>query len=266
MQKEKTSRPDMVDILFEHRNKEYGAYAIRRAYPGHLLRGLVVGVALITSGAWLMARPQERWIAPMEKPRIDTVTLIPPPTTQMEILLPPPAVPHTATVPFTIPNVVPNDMPITDTVATQTDLNPVDAGVHDQSGPEPASNRQPASSTLPPAPEATPDKTVYESSEVDEPAEFPGGPAALGHFLHHRLQDPREDGDEGGRVNVKVLFVVGSNGELGNYRILDGGEDRFGAEVVRVLCKMPRWKPARQRNRPVAMHFILPVTFAPDGD
>ena len=101
---------------------------------------------------------------------------------------------------------------------------------------------------------------------MDEPAEFPGGSAALSRFLQQRLEDPRDNQEDGGRVAVKVLFVVGKNGELGDLRILDPGVDGFGSEVVRVLRKMPRWKPARQRNRPVAMHFILPVIFASNGD
>jgi protein TonB len=161
---------------------------------------------------------------------------------------------------------VPNDTPIKDTIAEQTDLDHAEAGTHVETGTAPTANPLPGSGAPASEPAPEPNKEVYESSEVDEPAEFPGGTVALGRFLQQRLQDPRSGSEEGGTVNVKVLFVVGRDGELGEYRILNAVEGGFGEEVVRVLRKMPRWKPARQRNRPVAMHFILPVTFTSIGD
>jgi protein TonB len=266
MQNGKTSKPDMLDILFEHRNREYGAYAIRRSYPGYLFRALVAGVVLITSGAWWMARPATEIVAGPAKPKGDTTPVVIQPPPDIEVTPPPPAETHPATVPYTAPLIVPNDTPIKDTLAEQSELDHAEAGSHQEAGTEPTSHPNMPTAATATEPPAAPEKEIYETSEVDEPAEFPGGTAALGRFLQQRLQDPRDGQEDGDKVAVKVLFVVGKDGELQDFRILDGGEARFGDEVVRVLRKMPRWKPARQRNRPVAMHFILPVIFASNGD
>ena len=80
--------------------------------------------------------------------------------------------------------------------------------------------------------------------------------------LQQRLQDPRDGSEDAdGQVKVKVMFVVSAEGEVGAFKPVGEAAPQFSEEVVRVLRKMPRWKPARQKGRPVAMYFALPVVF-----
>jgi protein TonB len=60
--------------------------------------------------------------------------------------------------------------------------------------------------------------------------------------------------------------VVGKDGQASQFLVTGSGGEKFDTEVIRVLRKMPIWKPARQNNREVAMYFIMPVSFTLIGD
>jgi protein TonB len=273
MHKNKSSHPDLLDILFENRNKAYGAYALRRAYPGHLARALAAGIVLITSGAWLASLHTNEPEATKAGPLIDTVVFAVKPPPRIDPPPPPnhriPSSTQAPTIRYMVPVVVPDhEIPVRDSLATVEELPPADPGTQDRPGSgttnDPQLPENASSSTL----SAEPAGDVYDKDDVEEAAEFPGGQAALGRFLQQRLGDPAQEDpsrDEG-KVKVSVLFVVGKDGDSGGFRIIDGEGTRFGVELVRVLREMPRWKPARRRNQPVAMYFIRPVAFASNGD
>jgi protein TonB len=65
----------------------------------------------------------------------------------------------------------------------------------------------------------------------------------------------------GERRTVQVRFQVSAEGEITKFEILQSGGSIFDREVIRVLKKMPKWKPAIQNGRPIAISFVQPVTF-----
>ena len=94
----------------------------------------------------------------------------------------------------------------------------------------------------------------------DEPALFPGGEKELIRFLQRNLHSPKGL-EEDEAVHVKIKFVVGFDGNLQSFTVLqDGGED-FNMEVIRVLKKMPKWNPGKKGGRNVPVYHILPVKF-----
>jgi protein TonB len=104
---------------------------------------------------------------------------------------------------------------------------------------------------------------VYEFGAVQEPASFPGGNKALLRFMENNIRDPRNgENDPAETVKVQVKFVVGKDGQPADFNVIGSGGEKFDKEVLRVLHKMPKWKPARQHNQEVAMFFIMPVSFA----
>lgn len=260
----RNERPDMLDIIFEHRNKDYGAYALRRGYASTMVRSLFAGVGITLTTAVLlsMRTPKADDLPRFHVNGIELTKVDPPPAP--DPVKPPPSRPPVHTVDFVTPRIVP-----TDQVDRQDQVKPIDSligasiGTQDISGTDPVGNTPTPAPAVAPAQEPAPVvKEVYESYEVDDPAEYPGGSAAMGRFLQQRLQDPRDGSDDAsGQVKLKVIFVVGTEGDVGAFRVQGDGDARFGEEVVRVLRKMPRWKPARQRGRPVPMYFALPVVF-----
>ena len=95
---------------------------------------------------------------------------------------------------------------------------------------------------------------------VESGPEFPGGREAWTVFLNRHLQTP-DYLEPGEKKLVLIRFFVDTDGAVNGFKVLQSGGAVFDDEVIRVLRKMPRWKPAIQNGHPVAVSFTQPVTF-----
>lgn len=111
-----------------------------------------------------------------------------------------------------------------------------------------------------PAAVAAADTTVY--TNVDQPAEFPGGRQGLNLFLGNNLKYP-EGAMRTGGGKVITRFIVEANGKLSNLHISQPARGDLNAEALRVVRAMPRWKPARLGGRAVRSWASLPLIFGP---
>ena len=92
--------------------------------------------------------------------------------------------------------------------------------------------------------------------------EFPGGETALFSFLSNRVQYPTDCQLEGIQGRVICEFYVSKNGDIEDVKVLrSGGHKSLDKEAVRVVKSMPRWKPGKERGKPVRVKFTLPVNF-----
>lgn len=96
---------------------------------------------------------------------------------------------------------------------------------------------------------------------VEQPAEFPGGQAALMKYLNNNIRYPEMAiaNDIQGRVHVE--FVIERDGSVGHARILKGVDKSLDKEALRVVNSMPRWQPGKNNGVAVRSYFTLPVTF-----
>ena len=96
---------------------------------------------------------------------------------------------------------------------------------------------------------------------VEEMPEFPGGDAALMRYLAKSVRYPviAEQNNIQGRVYIQ--FVINTNGEVTNAIVLRGVDPSLDKEAIRVVENMPRWKPGKQRNKPVRVSFTVPINF-----
>ena len=99
---------------------------------------------------------------------------------------------------------------------------------------------------------------IYSSADVMP--QFPGGLKALSNFLEKNIKAPDEV-EDGARISVKVRFVVDINGHLQSFKVVESGGEIFDNEVLRVLKKMPQWIPGKSKGKNVAVYFIVPVIF-----
>jgi len=104
-----------------------------------------------------------------------------------------------------------------------------------------------------------PTDVPFNVGEVDETAEYPGGQKAMIHFLQRNLRHPLEQCTES--VKVKIQFVIREDGSISSFNIIQTGGEKIDQEAIRVLKKMPRWKPAKKNGKHVAMYFVQPVSF-----
>ena len=97
---------------------------------------------------------------------------------------------------------------------------------------------------------------------VEDDPEFPGGLSALSQYLASNIKYPQLAKENNITGKVSVSFVVEKDGSVGQVKILRDIGGGCGAEAVRVVKAMPKWKPGKQRGKPVRTQFNLPVDFS----
>jgi protein TonB len=111
---------------------------------------------------------------------------------------------------------------------------------------------------------------VVEDEEIEEEQiflvvenmpEFPGGDAAMYKFLSKNIKYPRMAKESGISGRVFLTFVVERDGSVTDVKILRGIGGGCDEEAVRVIKKMPRWSPGKQRGKPVRVQFQMPIKF-----
>lgn len=96
---------------------------------------------------------------------------------------------------------------------------------------------------------------------VEQQASFPGGQAALMKWLSSNLRYPEraQQNDIQGRVTVQ--FVVNADGSIEQVTVLKGVDKDLDNEAIRVVKRMPKWQPGKNNGVAVRSYFRLPVTF-----
>ncbi|HEX2683573.1 MAG TPA: hypothetical protein VHL77_06560, partial [Ferruginibacter sp.] len=264
-------KADILDIIFEKRNKDYGAYDLRKFYPSRLklALGIMLLIAAIFSTLAFLPKKERRVVTRIYDIRGPQFTKATPPkepekkdqVKKPEVVKPvvkATAMRHVKNVSTIV--IVPNTSKA-DTVRT---IQPNDVtGTKNIDVPTPATVFVPVNPGpvpgVPAAPKPPTDiLTVRDPNAVDVLPSFPGGLDALRKFLEKNLQTPDEL-ESGETVNVRVKFVVSYTGKLQSFvTVLDGG-DVYNKEVMRVLKKMPDWIPGRSNGENVPVYYTIPV-------
>lgn len=96
---------------------------------------------------------------------------------------------------------------------------------------------------------------------VEQAPSFPGGDAALMRWLHDNMKYPVVAAENGVEGKVIVQFVVGKNGSISNVKVVKSIDPSLDREAVRVVSSMPKWTPGKQNGTSVNVRYTLPVTF-----
>ncbi|HVF96965.1 MAG TPA: energy transducer TonB [Flavisolibacter sp.] len=252
---------DLLDILFDGRNKMYGAYLLRRTYPAQLLKALGITTLLVVALLFFGGPSTNSTAGGLVADGFEITTVVLPPDVKPE--LPRPKVQQAAAAQRQavqqeklIDNIVAVDNTV-NPVATQDRLSHSIIGSTTVVGP-------PSSGVPPPAIGGTGIvEPVVEKKDPPLPSrqpQFPGGTNAWLAFLSRYLTPPA-DLEAGEKRSVLVRFSVDEEGAVTNFQVVQSGGTDFDNEVIRVLKKMPRWLPAIQQGKPVPVNFTQPVTF-----
>jgi protein TonB len=255
----------ILDILFEGRNKEYGAYELRKTYNRRMVRSMVVMgsvVGLLLLGGEVLGKAKRTV-------RIDVggdVTLEkvadPPPPTP-----PPPKVvqPQVATRIFTTPLIVKADVKPDEKPPENDDLDKVKIGTVNKDGIADGDIVGPPASSgvvgnVVTAPKKADDDAPFYTVEID--ASFPGGMPAWARFLNKNLHVPDEAVSNGVSGTVVVQFIVDLDGNVSDVKAISGPEEGgLRQEAERVIRKSGKWVPAIQNGRHVKAYRRQPVIF-----
>lgn len=260
---------DILDILFDGRNKEYGAYDLRKTYNrririaligmGLICLLLIVGSLIANSKGKSKADivVAEVTLQNVEEKKPDVPPPPPPPKQE------PPKVEITK---FTPPKIVPDEQVKPDEeIKEQEKLEDTKIGTINQEG------AKDEGVVAPPVEKGT---GVVEAPKVEEDydkvftvvqiaAEFPGGLPAWTKYLERNLNRdlPVENGAPPGKYTVVVSFIVSKTGDISD--VTTENDPGYGtkAEAIRVIQKGPKWKPAVQNGRNVIYRHKQSITF-----
>ena len=96
---------------------------------------------------------------------------------------------------------------------------------------------------------------------VEQEPEFPGGTKALMEYISKNLRYPAFAAENGIQGRVTLSFVVEKDGSVTDIQEMRSPSEDLTKEAKRVVQSMPKWKPGKQRGKPVRVKYMLPVTF-----
>jgi len=263
---------DVLDIIFDGRNKAYGAYDLRKTYNNRIAIALAATVAISIFLLLTVFRKHESKNdhSALKFTEI-IISEIPPKEVTKPIVIPPPAIPKTPIVKvelkrFTAPQIV-NDKLVTEPPPTVKELEGVKISDINKAGEKSGDEIvAPPTESRGTGPVDAIKKVVdYDDifTTVQIEAEFPGGKAAWAKFLERNLNSslPSEYGAPVGKDTVNVSFLVDRNGNVSEVVALNDPGFNTAEEAVRVIKKCPLWRPAVQNGHQVTYRVKQSITF-----
>lgn len=268
---------DILDIIFEGRNKEYGAYELRKNYRIRARKALIIcfATACVLASIPVIASLVNSKKTKKEAPKTKITELIaPPPVDEKKQPPPPPPAPPppvTPQVKFTPPVIKEAEeereeekpppkkeleKATASTVTVAGDENAkLDAPVIPDKGPAVIEEPKP---TAPSKPE------IFEF--VEQMPEFPGGEEAMMKFIQKNLNYPAQARENNISGRVVVGFVVNEGGEITDVKIIRGLKYGCDEAAMAVVRKMPKWSAGKQNGKAVKVSYSLPITFQLDDE
>ncbi|MEO7531227.1 MAG: energy transducer TonB [Sediminibacterium sp.] len=266
----KIQSADILDILFDGRNKEYGAYQLRKTYNTRI-RNSIIGMMLIC-GLFLVGSiianstkkskadvvVADANLMKVEEPKKAEPPPPPPPPKQE-----PPKVEITK---FTPPKIVKDEEVKPDEEIKEVEkLEDTKIGTINQEGAKDEGVVAPPPEKSTGVVEAPKQEEDYDKvfTVVQIPAEFPGGLPAWTKYLERNLNRdvPNDNGAPPGKYTVVVSFIVSKDGTISDVTAETDPGYGTKAEAIKVIQKGPKWKPAVQNGRNVIYRHKQSITF-----
>ncbi|MDR2622257.1 MAG: TonB family protein [Dysgonamonadaceae bacterium] len=259
--------PKWTALIFEGKNKVYGAYELRNDSSNRHLKALaivtIVGLAVIFLPNLIKSFiPKEREIieaSEVELSDLDNINEVSKENQIEEIkpVAPPPIL--KATVQFTPPVVVKDEEVTEQKMLTQDELTETDKQISVatvEGSKEGVDVRDLAEHKV--ITEA-PQEQIFQ--HVEQMPRFPGGDEELLKWLSSNIQYPPVASEQGIQGRVTLRFVVRPDGSIDDVQIVKSLEPSCDREAVRAVKKMPKWLPGKQNGNPVSVYYNLPVVF-----
>ena len=271
--------PKWVDMVFAGKNKEYGAYQLRKGTSGRNIKSLLILViaAALVGGflAWKVieqkqAEEQQAYMEAMElaklqqqakkeekkkepvKPKIEPKKEIPV---------------ARETQKFTAPVIKKDELVKEENQVKQMDKldEKVAVGTENKAGVKDrtveAVRSEIAVAAPPPPPAPKPEVATKVFDVVEEMPSFPGGSAALMSYLSSNTKYPVVAQENGVQGRVIVSFVVERDGSISDVKVARSVDPSLDREAQRVVKSMPRWSPGKQNGSTVRVKYTVPVVF-----
>ncbi|WP_443702603.1 TonB family protein [Prevotella sp.] len=266
---------EWADIVFQGRNKVYGAYQLRRSTGKRNIWAMVF-VAAVAAVTYLglaaynsyQAAQKAKFEAEMEASLIETKK-----EAKVEKKTETPKVEQVqkvekvkSSIAFT-PPVIKKDSEVKpeeemktqdELKETKTAIGAFDVKGNDESGGTVLKAVEEIATPEPPKQEAEQNK-VFDV--VEQQPQFPGGMGALNQWLGSNIKYPAMAAENGIEGRVIVQFVVERDGSVSGVHVVRGVDPSLDREATRVVAQMPKWIPGKQNGSAVRVKYTVPVTF-----
>ena len=259
---------EWCQLIFEGKNQAYGAYKMRanstKRHNLAMFAVLVIALTGFTIPTLLkLATPKQKEVmtevttlSELEEPEIKQEEM-----KRVEPVAPPPPA-LKSSIKFTAP-VIKKDEEVhedneiksqEELTSTKVAISIADVKGNDEENGKDIADLKQVVTQAEPEPEK-----VFDM--VEQMPTYPGGNAELMAFLAKNIKYPTIAQENGTQGRVIVQFVVEKDGSIADARVARGVDPYLDKEAVRVVNMMPKWKPGKQRGKPVRVKFTLPVTF-----
>lgn len=275
MDTQKILSADILDIIFEGRNKEYGAYELRKTYRERLIKSLLIMVAIclfLFIGSMVSSKMEDKQaeiivqdvqlenINKKEEPKPEPPPPPPPPKQEP---------PKVEIAKFTPPKIVKDEEVKPEEQIKETEkLEEVQVGTVNQEGIKTDVVAPPVEkgTGVVEAPKVETEDYDKEFKTVQIEAKFPGGTGEWRKFLERNLNNntPVDNGAPPGNYTVVVSFLVDKDGNISEVKADNDPGYGTAEEAVRVIRRGPKWVPAVQNGRNVIYRQKQQITFRVD--
>ncbi len=271
------SSKEWCDIVFDGKNKEYGAYQLRatsvKRHTKALLSVLIVLALILTAIIMVMTgvfksadedvnaknEQEEVVMAPEDVPEEEDQMDIPEQKPE-EVQAEEEVAATQAVTEVMIVDKVDKDREVKD--QEQVLENTAQLGADDHKGVEDINRDRVVKEVVEVKPVEKPkDEGPVSMAMVEQKPSFPGGDAAMYKWLNDNIIYPAAASEEGVQGKVTVQFIVEKDGSISHVQVVRGKHPALDAEAARVIRKMPRWTPGRNNGQPVRVTYHLPVQF-----
>jgi len=260
---------DVLDIIFDARNKDYGAYDLRKNYQRRLMKAVLtmfLVVVLLLIAYFLIAAIKPKVTAMVvvnditldkiaDKQKVDPPLVIPPKLTEP---------PKVKMLDYTKPLIV-SDPPENERPPEQEELADAKIGTANVDGKADDGLQGPPveeAKGVVETPKKQGDDAPFTAVEIE--SQYPGGLAAWSAFLNRNLSYPQEASDNEIQGTVYIQFIVDLQGNVSDVTAISGPE-ALRAAAVTVIKKSGKWTPAIQNGNKVKSYKKQPITFRLEG-
>jgi periplasmic protein TonB len=256
MAKEKINAPAFDDIVFEVRNKEYGAYKLRKKYNRTVLIALAFGIVILATAViapFINAKAAENREKKKERQVEIKMENLDQPNQQVAPPPPPPPPPTDVVQqqkyvpPQVVDSIRPEDV---------KQLMTADQAQTEVTNKEVVEVVQQVKEEVQ---EAEPEQQPFVV--VEEMPMFPGGEVALLKYIMDHTQYPEIAKENNIQGKVIVRFCVTSKGGVSQVSILKSVDPELDKEAIRVVNTLPTFKPGKQGGKPVPVWYMVPIAF-----
>ena len=259
MKTNKNNIPSFDDLLFESRNREYGAYQLRKKYNAVVIGGIIFASVIFSAAVilpFILNPPSEHIISGGNRyVQVNMENLRPPEEIYVPPTPPPPKSKNLQEIVRYVPPVVVDTI-----VPPEKSIASTDEILANSNDNQPEVNNTGYGNELLSGDVGSGNGDAFFLVEV-MPSFRGGGLEKFREWIFKRTNYPQEAIEKKIKGTVFLSFVVERDGSVSNVNVVKGVNPLLDNEAVKVISESPKWTPGLQRGQPVRVRYLIPLNF-----